>query len=68
MSNDSPVSTIREQALTTAPFTPDSTLVDDTVALVDSTTALVGGEVSIIEGLQTKVEVDSPSSKINVYR
>lgn len=68
MSTDIPVSTIDEQALTTPPFTGDSTLVDDLVALVDDPSALVGGPVTIVEGIQSKVELNTPSSKIDIYR
>lgn len=62
--NDVPVSTVHEQPLTTQPFTPDSTLVDDTVTLVDDTSALSGAQTVIIEVLKSRVEVDRLFTKI----
>lgn len=54
MSNDIPVSTIKEQSLTNTPATGDATLVDDPVALVDSSTSLTGGPNTPIESIQSK--------------
>lgn len=64
MSNDIPVSTIKEQPLTTQPFTPDNTLVDDTVRLVDDLVALTGGQTAIVEDLRSKVEDPRVFTKI----
>lgn len=58
MSNDIPVSTIKEQPLRTQPFTPDGTLVDDTAHLVDDTVALSGAQTVIVEDTRSKVEPD----------
>lgn len=64
MTNDYPASTIREQPLTEQPFTPDNTLVDDTVALVDDPTALVGGQTVIVENIRVSIKPYIPSSNI----
>lgn len=61
--NDVPVSTIREQALTDTPTTGDSTLVDDTVVLVDGS-GLVGGPNTIVESINTKVTTSKLYTKI----
>lgn len=64
MSNDIPVSTIGEQPLVTQPFTPDGTLVDDTVALVDDPVTLSGAQTVIAEVLKSKVETDRVFTKV----
>lgn len=64
MSTDIPISTIKEQPLTTQPFTPDGTLVDDTVRLVDDTTTLSGAQTVIIEDIRSKVEDPRVFTKI----
>lgn len=64
MTNDIPVSTIKEQALTDTPVTGDATLVDDPVALVDDPSALVGGPNTIIESIQAKVTAPKLFTKI----
>jgi hypothetical protein len=63
MTNDVPVSIIKEQALTDTPTTGDSTLVDDTVVLVDGT-ALVGGPNTITENIKTSVKPSELFTKI----
>lgn len=65
--NDIPVSTIYEQPLTNPPFTPDNTLIDDTVALVDDPGALVGGQTTIIEDMRVSVQPDTPKTIIQRY-
>lgn len=67
MSNDTPVSTIYEQPLTTPPFIIDSTLVDDAVALVDDPVALSGGQITIIEDLRTTILPNTPQIIIKKY-
>lgn len=64
MSTDIPVSTIKEQPLTTQPFTPDGTLFDDTVALFDDPHALFGGQTVVVEDIRSKVEPDRVFTKI----
>lgn len=63
MSNDIPVSTIKEQALTNTPTTGDTTLVDDTVVLVDGA-GLVGGPNTIIDNIKTVVTPNQLFTKI----
>lgn len=65
--NDIPVSTIYEQPLTTQAFTPDNTLVDDTVALVDDTVALSGGQTVIVEDIRVSIQPSAPSVNIPRY-
>lgn len=62
--NDIPASTIYEQPLTEQPFTPDNTLVDDTVALVDDLAALVGGQTVTVKDIRVSIKSDTPSSNI----
>lgn len=63
MSNDIPVSTIKEQALTNTPTTGDTTLVDDTVVLVDGA-GLVGGPHTITDNIKSKVTPTKLFTKI----
>lgn len=50
------VGIIKKQGLTTMPFTNDSTLVDDPVALVDSPTALSAGPTVTFTGIKANVK------------
>lgn len=59
---------VKKQVLTTAPFTPDGTLVDDTVALVDDTVALSGGQTTIYSSIKAKTKTLKPRSSIKIKR
>lgn len=61
--NDIPVSTIKEQPLTTTPPNGDSTIMDDTVMTMNGT-GLMGGPVTISRGIQSVVKVVKLFTKI----
>lgn len=63
-----PVAVIRKQTLTTPPFTGDSTLVDDTVALVDDPVALSGGPTTIIPRIPSNARVHRTYTKVKKRR
>lgn len=63
-----PVVKIKNNVLTTQPFTPDSTLVNDTVRLVNDTTALSGGNVTIVPSIRGRVKVPKTYSRVKVRR
>lgn len=68
MDPSQPTGTIRPQPLTSAAFTPDATLVDDTAALVDDTTALSGGTVTPIRTIRVAVQPSSGIGTVSIRR
>lgn len=63
MTNDIPVSFIKEQPLTNTPPNGDATIMDDTVMTMEGT-ALMGGPVTITKNIQSKVETPKLFTKI----
>lgn len=63
MSNDIPVSTIKEQAITDTPTNGDATIMDDTVMTMDGS-GLMGGPVTVIESIQSVTKPDELFTKI----
>lgn len=59
---------IKRQALTTMPFTNDSTLVDDAVALVDDPTALSAGPTVTLPGIRANIRVLRYFTKVKKRR
>lgn len=52
-----PIVRPKNNVLTTQPFTPDGTLVNDTVRLVNDTTALSGGNTSIVPNIKVNTRI-----------